>query len=1236
MIATTRLFILFTLILGSLAAFAQDFPMTNGTVNTCGGLFLDDGAGASYSTTSYTFTLCPDNPGDVIQVDFFAFNLWTSPNPQNSDRLFIYDGPDTGAPSLGNYSGSQLQGLQVTGTVNNPSGCLTFVFQVNPNTAGDFPGWEAAIICTTPCDPPVASSIIENPAPSGAEQSIGVCIGDVITFSDNGSFAQPGFNIDSYVWNLGDGTIDETSGTQVEHSYDEPGEYIVTLTILDDNGCSSLNLDPLQVLVSTVPIFNIEQGFEICLGATAEISANPESTTWTALPPQVVAGTTFLADGAGFSYSTDLTFDFFEPGAVLEDCDDFLGIFVNMEHSYLGDLGMSLTCPNGTQVSIMDWPNGGGGTYLGETVDDPYDLPGENVAGVGYTYTWVPGATNGNLADQPPNMVNFTTTTGDVLNQDIVPEGSYQADGNLCDLVGCPLNGSWTFTITDNLGADNGYVFYWGIDFNPAYFPDVTTFTPVIGMESDSTFWEGPEITDVSANGNSITVTPTSTGTFDYTFSALNNFGCIQDTTISITVVPGPEADAGPDVVICDEAGQLEGSVDGLPPPPPTCDYTLEMMDSFGDGWNGFSVTIVQDGVTVGTYTFNTGTESTATIPLNHGATIQINTNSGTWDSEVSYNLLSPDGDVVFSDGEGFVAPQIGNNIWSGTVNCQPESPNYVYEWSPTTGLSDPSIANPTVLIDQNTTYTLTVWVEGSPECAGSDEVEVTIPPEADPGEDNEIVLCFNDPLFNMLDSLDGTPADTGEWTDEGGNPVNGTFTPSDHPDGGIFTFTYTVTFGPCVKTSELIIEVLEAGNPSCCQTNAEAGEGGIACDLSFELSAEPTLGSGTWSGPAGVIFSSPNNPNSTVTVPSPGGEITLYWTDDNGLNCEGSDSVSVVFMDPVEAELIVLPASCPDSCNAVALVEASGGLGVMTYQWSNGQIGDSDEERIGLCEGTVSVVVEDEYGCVFETEAAIEELDMPVIQDILETRVTCDGWCDGTIEFVAPDGAEFSIDGGLTFSNTPIFEGLCPEEYELEIRNDLNCPNYGTATINEPPPVVAAFSMAPSPTTWRNTTVNFYSLSHPEPFDSYLWVFDTLNTLGTSTEKNPTFTFPSNEGGVYPVSLCVENADGCADCVSYDLIVYETLALYVPNSFTPNGDGVNDLFKAYASTDQFSDFRMRIFNRQGELVFETGDITQGWDGGYPSDTHYVTDQVYVYEIRVYDIIGAETLEFNGHVTPLR
>ncbi|MFM7311042.1 MAG: PKD domain-containing protein, partial [Flavobacteriales bacterium] len=391
-----------------------------------GNTITDDAGGGPYTDTDYTWTLCPDTPGDVVQLTFSAFALQTSPNPNNSDYLSVFDGNSTAAPSLGDYTGNSIQGLQITGTVNNTSGCLTLVFSANGLANAASPGFEAQVQCTTPCANPTSASEIVSPSPiDPAIQTVNVCLGDPVTFGDNGSSAAAGFALARYIWNFDDGTIvTNTTASNVSHAFTEPGEYIVTLTVEDNNlgddatGCTSLNLIPLQVLVSTYPTFSGMENFETCLGETiigpvevangSEIPGNAQfgggasGTTWTALPPQVVAGETYLADGAGFSYTTCLTFDFFDPGATLTDCSDLLNVFVNMEHSYMGDLGLFITCPNGTTVDLVTWgTNGGGGTYLGEAIDNESTDPG-----VGYDYYWEPDATNGTWGENATGVTS--------------------------------------------------------------------------------------------------------------------------------------------------------------------------------------------------------------------------------------------------------------------------------------------------------------------------------------------------------------------------------------------------------------------------------------------------------------------------------------------------------------------------------------------------------------------------------------------------------------------------------------------------------------------------------------------------------------------------------------------------------------------------------------------------------------------------------------------------------------
>ena len=100
-----------------------------------------------------------------------------------------------------------------------------------------------------------------------------------------------------------------------------------------------------------------------------------------------------------------MNFDFFDDGATLDDCDDLLSVSLNIEHSYLGDLAISIQCPDGTLVDLLTFPNGGGGCFLGEAVDD-----GSNLPGTGYNYGWSPNPDIGSNIDDNANWTQTAYT----------------------------------------------------------------------------------------------------------------------------------------------------------------------------------------------------------------------------------------------------------------------------------------------------------------------------------------------------------------------------------------------------------------------------------------------------------------------------------------------------------------------------------------------------------------------------------------------------------------------------------------------------------------------------------------------------------------------------------------------------------------------------------------------------------------------------------------------------------
>jgi gliding motility-associated-like protein len=174
----------------------------------------------------------------------------------------------------------------------------------------------------------------------------------------------------------------------------------------------------------------------------------------------------------------------------------------------------------------------------------------------------------------------------------------------------------------------------------------------------------------------------------------------------------------------------------------------------------------------------------------------------------------------------------------------------------------------------------------------------------------------------------------------------------------------------------------------------------------------------------------------------------------------------------------------------------------------------------------------------------------------------------------------------------------------------------------------VANFTYNPSNITTLNTQVNFIDASASE--DNWDWQFDAL---GNSNIENPTFTFPE-VAGVYEITLIAYTVNGCSDTITKIINVYEEQLFYIPNTFTPDGDTYNELFRPYFRGIDPYDFHMTIYNRWGEIVFESYDATGGWNGAYGG--LIVADGVYIWHIVTSEIATDKKLEYHGHVTVLR
>jgi len=198
----------------------------------------------------------------------------------------------------------------------------------------------------------------------------------------------------------------------------------------------------------------------------------------------------------------------------------------------------------------------------------------------------------------------------------------------------------------------------------------------------------------------------------------------------------------------------------------------------------------------------------------------------------------------------------------------------------------------------------------------------------------------------------------------------------------------------------------------------------------------------------------------------------------------------------------------------------------------------------------------------------------------------------------------------------------------QLIVTSDLGCTDDTTVfmQINAYPQAVAEFSYIPN-------TVLFGEDIYFENFStnatSWQWDFgDGVNSI----EESPAHSYLTI--GTYSITLIASNEFGCNDTISYQLEVSSETLLFVPNTFTPDGDEFNQNWVVQISEIDIYDFRITLFNRWGELIWESFDPEVEWDGTINGAA--VQDGVYTWKIEVGPKFTGKREVFTGHVNVIR
>ncbi len=405
------------------------------------------------------------------------------------------------------------------------------------------------------------------------------------------------------------------------------------------------------------------------------------------------------------------------------------------------------------------------------------------------------------------------------------------------------------------------------------------------------------------------------------------------------------------------------------------------------------------------------------------------------------------------------------------------------------------------------------------------------------------------------------------------------------------------------------------------------------ACvNQSFQLNAYGGS-SYIWTGPAN--FSSIiQNPLFPVAQTSLAGIYTVNVS--NGINCSAQSYATVYVNEAPDKPLIV--SNSPLCLKTDLVLSVSPHPGVR-YDWSGPDYytgsGSSATLTVGSLSkaGTYYVTVTNTSNCSATAQVDVIVFDLPGVNVYADSR-GCGVLCTTfSLQTQTSNTLEAWYFNGVKETNLSRNLNKCferPGSYDIGVKvKDMNgCFNTAQKKIDVFPKPIADFSFSPErPVSGTDELVMFKDASTGEAITHWDWYFWSRGQPN-ATDKNPSFIYP--KPGTYLVTLVVKNQFECSDSVSKPLVVMEEFNFYVPNAFSPNNDGKNDVFMPKGAN--ISSYELSIYDRWGHKVFHSTDIERGWEGktGDGLDDFY-PQGIYIWKINVTGL-NKETKELNGHV----
>lgn len=1081
------------------------------------------------------------------------------------------------------------------------------------------------------CADTISFPITVTPVPIADFNFIEVCTNDITVFTD-ASTGGP----DTYFWDFGDGTTDNTNNPNPTHTYTTSGVYNVTLTAgYAASGCTNTIVYVVNAHPRTTPNFSTNTP---CLGGVTNFT-------------DLTGGAPILwewdfGDGSAIDFNQNPTHVYATPG-----------IFV-----------VELITENGFGCSD---------TFL--TIVEVFPLPNAD-----FSFTTVCLNAASGFTDLSTAAVAWEWNFGDgsplSFNQN--PIHIYSAAGNfnvqlvVSNMQGCTDTMIQSITVNPNPTAD--FLFSTACHTYPSFFTDNSA-------GALNYFWDFGDGSPIN-NSASPSYIYVNSGSYNVELIVENVFACTDTITQLVDVLVQPQAGfinntvcAGETVVFTDTStlgpttwawdfgdgsavdnnqnpshlfnpggiytvtlivGNIAACMDTIVVPVDV--YTVPIPDFLADTVCLFSITTFTDMTTDSAplaswdWDFDDGNTSFQQNPTyifqapGQYDVELIVTNVNGCDSSISIPVFVSDIPVA-----SFSA----DTVCLGTAtNFNDTSIGFPNAWTWSFGDGTVLSSGPNV---QHTyanpgSYIASLLVTAGGACVDQVFQVVEVIDNVQAGIIAADSLCDGVP-FTFTDNstittgvIDSYFWDFGDGTTSSAQNATHTYT-----GPGTYLVTHVVSsLGGCASTAIWTVTVMDV--PVASFIDLAACQNAVTNFADQSVIANGSIVNWTWDFGDGSPVNNSQNSNH-IFAASGSFMVTLTVTSDFG--CSNAVVIpTIVYPAPIAD--FSAPLSCPDDTVQYTDLSTIVSGSIVSWDW-NFDDGSTDNVQNPLHAFQVSndsfyveLIVTSNFGCTDTAVNLIETYPFPLFQYGPEFAAGCEPLVvqfndSSLVAGGIITGWEWDFDdGSASFAEDPIHIFANPGSYyvSLNITTSQGCTFHDALLypIEVYPKPIAGFSPAHVELSIFEPEIQFIDLSSGAI--NWEWYF---GDGAYSNDVNPIHEY--TDTGYFQTMQIVYSDYGCADTAYSTVHVYGIFTIYVPNTFTPNGDAKNQYFRAYGL--DIEKYDMWIFNRWGEEIWHATDVNESWDGAYQGVT--VQDDVYVWKIICYDSNGDEH-ELYGHVTVIK